>query len=266
MTNKFSTYSLTYFFVGVVTLLNAQTTLDLKTCQKYPMMYYVSFPKGHNSKKKLPVLVVLEAAEKQFKENAQRFVDARGDLPYIIVAPINVNNGFQGRKDPTLWPYPAETWTFIEKVGDCTFNQEGILAVAKEVSVLYGGDDRFYVTGFEAGTHALWPLVFQHPERLKGAVAVAGNYNQRTCISTQVYSKDPARLQLPVVGMYGENDPVFGDRAQVFDQWLAAKKMATEHGFQNVTEKKIAGKDHVPMPTEVFEVITAIELQLSKQH
>jgi len=95
------------------------------------MQYYLSLPKGWNKNAKWPVVVVLEAAEKQYKLNAERFLFHTGRFALLLVAPINTNNGNQGRRDASLFPYSAETWDYMEKVGDCQFNDEGLKQVIK---------------------------------------------------------------------------------------------------------------------------------------
>src|SRR5690242_9044419 len=89
-------------FTMISSILAAQPRTDeglqLKTLDGHPMQYFVSLPKGWTPSKKWPVVLVLEAAEKEYKINAHRFIDARGDMPFIIVAPIHTNNGNQGRR------------------------------------------------------------------------------------------------------------------------------------------------------------------------
>src|SRR5690349_14356645 len=111
-----------------VRLLSGQSdnVLLIKRASDHPMQYYISLPAGWSINKKWPVVIVLEAAEKQYKANAERFMNVRGQMPFIIVAPIHTNNGNQGRRDPALFPYSTETWDYIDKVGDCQFNDEGI--------------------------------------------------------------------------------------------------------------------------------------------
>ena len=94
MTNKLLLPFLLVFHLSAF----SQSELQFKTANGHAMMYYISLPQNWTAAKSWPVVFILEAAEKEFKNNAQRFVDARGSAPFILVAPVNTNNGNQGRK------------------------------------------------------------------------------------------------------------------------------------------------------------------------
>jgi len=237
----------------------AQTNADLQPikCESHPMQYFLSLPKNWNKSKPWPVVVVLEAADKEYKKNAERFISARGDMPFILVAPFNTNNGNQGRRDPNLFPYSNETWDYMEKVGDCLFNEEGLQNIIKEVSAKYNGEQKIYLTGFEAGTHVLWATVLNHPEWLKAAVSVAGNFRNR-CAEPNKISTDPSRKNLPVKSFVGDKDDYFGPGGKVYNQWTEVKSLASSHGFENFSENVIKGKDHVPMPVEVMNYFNSL--------
>jgi predicted peptidase len=234
-----------------VTAAPLKDSVMLKTASGHPMQYFISLPEGWSKQKKWPVIVVIEAADKEYRENALRFVRARKNLPFIIVAPYNVNNSRSGRRDPAIFPYSPQTWDYIEKVSDCQFNLDGLTQVVKDVQSEYNGEDKYYLTGFEAGTHTVWQMVFQHPERLRAAAPVEGNYNQNSCMSAPLFSTDISRVNLPVKGFAGADDNVFGPKGPIYSQWQAAKKAASDHGFTKVDEIVIDGKGHVPMPDEV---------------
>jgi hypothetical protein len=86
----------------------------LQTASTHPMQYYVSLPDGWTKEKQWPVVLVIEAADKEYRENALRFVRARKKMPFIIVAPYNVNNSRSGRRDPAVFPYTSKTGDDIE--------------------------------------------------------------------------------------------------------------------------------------------------------
>jgi len=231
---------------------SAQTTpLELVKASNHPIQYYVSLPKGWDPSRKWPVAVVLEAAEKDYKVNAERFVSTRGNLPFILVAPINTNNGNQGRRDPSIFPYSAETWDYMDKVGDCQFNDEGILSIISDVAKQYNGEEKIYVTGFEAGTHVLWSLVFNHPEILMAAVPVAGNWRNR-CFVQEKITTDPEKKKFPIHSIVGELDEGFGPKGIVYGQWTSVRDLAVSHGYKDISETVIAKRGHVPMPEEVW--------------
>ena len=235
--------------------------LPLNKAANHSMQYYLSLPKNWTADKKWPILVVFESANKEFEKNARLFIEGRGSLPFVIVAPINVNNGNMGRKDPTIFPYSKETWAEIDRVGDCKFNMDGILSIVNEVIKNYNGEEKIFITGFEAGTHALWPTVFQHPEILRAAIPVAGNYNSRTCLDEPV-SSDPSRKALIIKAFYGTEDtlgaPPADGKPNMYGQYLNAKKFATQHGFENISEQPITGKGHEPMVAEIFEYLKSL--------
>jgi predicted peptidase len=231
---------------------NGSSQLQLKTASKHPMRYFISLPKGWNKTKKWPVLIVLEEAMKEYKINMERFVNARGESPFILVGPYNTNNGNSGRRDENIFPYSKETWDYMEKVGDCQFSDEGIHQIILEVVNDFNGEEKIYLTGFEAGAHALWSIVFNHPEYLKAAIPVAGNFRNR-CIELSKISNDPSKKNLPIHSIVGEADDYFGPGGKVYNQWTEVKTLAMNNGFSNISETVIPKKAHVPMPEEVIK-------------
>lgn len=249
--------------LAIVMLVNCEATamddsLTLKKAGNHPMQYFVSLPEGWTKDKQWPLLVVIESADKEYRENALRFVRARGKMPFVIVAPYNVNNSRSGRRDPAVFPYSSKDWDYIESVGDCKFNLDGLTAIAAEVQRDYNTEKKYYLTGFEAGAHTVWQMTFQHPERLKAAIPVAGNYNQNSCMTDNPFSTDPARKTIPIVGFAATKDSFYGPEGRVYFQWMNARKAAEDHGFENVSEKIFPEKGHVPLPGEVFNYVNEL--------
>src|SRR4051812_37367877 len=149
------------------------------TAPGHPMQYSVSLPAHWHAGRDWPVLVIAEAAEKEFEANLARFVAARGERPYILVAPYIVTNGSAGQRDPAVYPYSPATWDRIDRDGICSFDLGGIDAVLADVRQRYHGEARIYLTGFEAGAHLVWSMVLNQPERLAAAIPIAGNYRSR---------------------------------------------------------------------------------------
>jgi len=227
-------------------------SLVLKTANDHPMQYFLSLPVKWSKEKKWPIVVIIESANKEYKENALRFVQARKEMPFILIAPYNVNNSRSGRRDPRIFPYSTETWDIIDKMGDCKFNMDGITQIVKDVRDQYNGEQKYFITGFEAGAHTVWQFLFQHPERLKGAAPVAGNYNQNSCMTEALFSKDAALINLPVRGFTGSLDTIFGQKGNIYIQWQNAVQAAKAHGYKNISETIIPGKSHEPLPAEVL--------------
>lgn len=253
----FSNYAAFFSLILCSSSLCAQTELQLKTASNHQMKYYLSLPDNWSSDKKWPVLVVCEAAEKEFKLNAERFIAARKKLPFIIVAPITVTNGNSGKKDPAIYPYSESTWKYIDLVGDCAFDMEGLQSVLTDVRKNYSAEEKYFITGFEAGAHLVWAVTFQHPEQLLAAIPVAGNYRSR-CMESNDFSDDKSKSALPIMAFSGSDDTSFGKNGKVYYQWEEAKKLALDHGYKNVSETIIQGKGHIPLPDEVMTFINSI--------
>ena len=228
------------------------------TASGHPMQYWISLPTGWRQGGSWPVVVALEAAEKDYRANAERFVAARGDRPFIIVVPYIVTNGNQGLRDPQIFPYTPATWDTIDRVTGCRFDAEGLAQVLADVQRLFQGRERCYLTGFEAGTHLLWSYTFQHPEQLAAVAPVAGNYRGR-CVTPEIFSTHTARASLPIRGFAGSLDPGFGPGGQVYGQYLEAKSLAREHGFLVLSDEVVPGKDHRPLPAEVLAWFAYLE-------
>jgi len=243
---------------GVITLLTIATaysqspTIELKKASDHPMQYYISLPNGWTAGKKYPVVIAIEAADKQFKQNAERFIAARKDMPFIIVVPFITTNGQQGYKDSTIYPYSKAAWDTIDKVSICKFDIDGLQSIIKDLKTNYASADKVFITGFEAGAHLVWAMIFQHPELLYAAAPVAGNYRSR-CIENNTFSSHESRLQLPVKNFTGAADDGFGVKGKFYTQYLEAKNLAIAHGYQNLSEMEVAGKGHEPLPQNVLE-------------
>ena len=237
---------------GISSSIAQTSDLKLVKASNHPMLYYISLPKDWTASRKWPVAVVLESADKDYKVNAERFVSARGNLPFILVAPFNTNNGNSGRRDPAVFPYSAETWDYMEKVGDCQFNDEGLLNIVTDVAKQYNGEEKIFLTGFEAGTHVLWSMVFNHPEILMVAVPVAGNWRNRCYVAEKV-TTDPSKKKFPIHSIVGELDEGFGPKGSIYGQWTGVRDLASSQGYKDISETVVPKKGHVPMPAEVWE-------------
>lgn len=232
-------------------------TVELKKARDHAMKYYISLPNGWTADKKWPVVIAVESAEKQFRQNAERFITARKDMPFIIVVPFNTTNGQQGHKDSTIYPYSKVVWDTIDKVSICKFDIDGLQSIVKDLKANYGAADKVFITGFEAGTHLVWAMIFQHPELLYAAAPVAGNYRSR-CMENDQFSTHDARLRLPIKNFTGADDKGFGVNGTVYNQYLEARKLAIAYGYQNISETEVAGKGHEPLTENVLEYFYSI--------
>ena len=234
-----------------ITTIQAQVP-EIKKANDHPMQYYISLPNGWTANKKWPVVFAVEAADKQFKQNAERFIAARKNMPFIIVVPINTTNGQQGHRDPAIYPYSKAVWDTIDKVSTCKFDLDGLQSIIKDLKAKYAAADKVFITGFEAGTHLVWAMIFQHPELLYAAAPVAGNFRNR-CLDQNTFSNHESRILLPVKNFTGANDKDFGVAGTIYYQYIEAKKLSIAHGYKNISEMEVAGKGHEPLPAEVLE-------------
>jgi predicted peptidase len=241
----------------VVAACGQSTRPELKKALHHPMQYYISLPNNWSLKTKWPVVIALEEAEKQFEKNAERFMAARKDMPFIIVVPFITTNGQQGQRNPKVYPYSAAVWDTIDKVSICKFDMDGLQNIISDIKEKYAGSDKIFITGFEAGTHLLWAAIFQHPEWLYAAAPVAGNYRSR-CIESHSFSEDNYKAQLPIKNFTGSDDRDFGMNGRIYGQYLEAKNLALAHGYKNISETDVPGKAHVPLPENVLEFFYTI--------
>lgn len=221
----------------------------LRTASNQLIQYYISLPAGWSKNRQWPVVIAVEAAEKRFRENALRFIAARNNLPFIIISPIIVSNGNYGRRDPSVYPYSSETWDKIDAMTDCRFDMEGLIQILKDVKAEYNGEDKVYLTGFEAGAHLVWAMLFAHPDILKGVAPVAGNYNGR-CVDA---ISNPSAVGNPPVSVFiGELDKECRAGGRFYGQLENARKAAKDRGIREVPEVLVPGKGHLPLPDEVL--------------
>lgn len=243
--------------------LYSQTSLELKKASDHPIQYYVSLPAHWSSTTKWPVVIIVSDAEKQFKKDAEQFITARKDLPFIIVAPFITTNGTQGHRDSTIYPYSKSVWDTIDKLSICKFDIDGLQSIIKDVKKNYAGSDKVFITGFEAGAHLVWAMVFQHPELLYAAAPVAGNYRNR-CIEADSFSNDASKIVLPIKNFTGSEDKDFGVNGRIYSQYLEAKNLALAHGYKNISETEVKGKGHVPLPGNVLDYFNTVWKTVSK--
>ena len=222
---------------------------ELRTASGHSIQYYFSLPKGWTINRKWPVLMVVESANKEFKENLAIFERARKDAPFILAAPLVTTNGGANYRQADTYRYSEATWSEIEK-DRCKFDMDGIAAVAADVQKYFGGEERYFLTGWEAGGHTVWAMILQHPERMAGAAPAVTNYAGR-CLDAG-FSTSPMRIDLPITvfQVEGGRDVVPGKF--VYQQSQQAMKVATAQGFRDVTERVVANRPHGPLADEVL--------------
>jgi len=241
----------------------------LRTAPGCPMQYYVSLPKAWTPQKRWPVAVMLDGGNMEWLASADTFAAARGDLPFIIVTPLILTNG--GTVENSRLPnynYPDSVWKLVEKIGPVAFDQEGLKAVAEDVARTFSGEEKYFISGWSAGAHLMWMMVFMHPEALAGAASACGNFNGRGITS---YSPAKERAALPVRGFVGSLDearfgpggpkqkvrlivpmPLVPREYGLQGEFEYAAKLAKIHGFKKVSLSVIPRRGHEPFAREVL--------------
>jgi poly(3-hydroxybutyrate) depolymerase len=218
---------------------------ELKIATGHSMQYYLSLPDGWTAGKSWPVIVAVESANRDFRTNAEVFARARGSLPFIVVSPMVVTGGGAGFRPVPTYRYTDAVWNEIERVGQFEFDDAGIAAIVADVHRLYGGEERYFLTGWEAGGHTVWAMLFQHPERLRAVAPVSTNYQGRW-MTPEKFSTSPARAVLPVRVFQSAHPPT-----QFLAQQTAnAIAIAKEHGYTSVSITPV-DKPHGPLADEV---------------
>jgi poly(3-hydroxybutyrate) depolymerase len=204
------------------------TQPELKTAHAVKTQYYISLPQGWNADATWPILVAIDGSGHGFQHNCQAFVRARKDLSFIIVTPCVSSNG----NDPA--------------------DAQAVLAIVKEVRAENHGQPKFFLTGFSAGGHLVWQLIFSHPELLAGAVPAAANYRGR---GITTISDSPDRVQLPIHAFQGDKDPFLKFLDQ---QWADALKLANSHGYTNLDRTMVPGVGHNAFPNECIAFFSTL--------
>jgi len=176
-------------------------------------------------------------------------VKARGTRPFILIAPLVVTNGGPGFRSVPTYHYTKAVWDEVERSGNCRFDWEGISAAMADVTRLYGGEEKYFVTGWEAGGHTVWAMVFQHPELVRAAAIASPNYAGRW-MKNEDFSSSPARTTLPVKMFQAGALPA---DSPLIRQMGVAKDAAEAHGFRNVSSTLAPGKPNGPLADEVME-------------
>jgi hypothetical protein len=115
-------------------------------------------------------------ADREFLQAATAFAQARQQRPFILVTPLVVTNGGSGYRSVPTYHYSDRVWDGIQNSGQFNFDIDGINAIMQDAARQYGGEDKYFVTGFEAGGHTVWGILFNHPEVVRGAALVCPNY------------------------------------------------------------------------------------------
>jgi len=219
----------------------------------HPMRYHVALPRGWSAGRAWPVLVVIPDAARDFVPNLERFVRARGDRPYLLVAPEVLSCGGARTRTRDLYTYTAAEWDALAGGDDFAFEDAGLAAVLADVQREWHGEPRAFLTGWEAGGHTVWAQAFRHPERWRAVVPVSTNY-QRRGVPAAAFSRAAARASLPIQPLRcGAPSGDAIEAVTFIDRQMAvALQDARDHGWRPRPVQVIRGADHGPLPDAVF--------------
>lgn len=231
----------------------AEAATVLKTATTHPMKYHLSLPAGWAAGKTWPVAVVVPDASRDFEGNLAAFEKARGALPFILVAPHVVTSGGANYRRADTYRYSDADWRKVAEAGDWRFDDEGIVAVLADVRREYGGEDKVFLTGWEAGGHTVWAWTFRHPDRLRAAALVTPNWKGRWMTEAD-WSRSPARAGLPVKVLVCDRSMT--EHPEAWDAWIGQSKEAIDaaraHGFANLSLENLPGRPHGPLAGDVM--------------
>jgi hypothetical protein len=230
---------------------------QLKTAARHPIQYYLSLPEGWTAKKKWPVVVVIESADREFLNAATAFAQARRPQPFILVTPLVVTNGGAGYRSVETYHYSDAVWDRIQNSGPFNFDMEGITAIMQDVSKQYGGDDKYFITGLEAAGHTVWGILFNHPEEVRGAALVCPNYLGRWVDEAHISSASE-RTGLPIRAFVGTKDTLCSAGSPIYTQMQTAMRLADAHGYKSVTLTRVEGKGHERLADEVLSYFSSL--------
>ena len=230
---------------------------QLKIASTHPIQYYLSLPEGWTAGRKWPVVVVIESADREFMQAATAFARARQHRPFIIVTPLVVTNGGSGYRSVPTYHYSDAVWDRIQNSGAFNFDMEGITAIMQDVAKQYGADEKYFLTGFEAGGHTVWAVLFSHPEAVRGAVLVCPNYAGRW-VDEGHLSPAAERSTLPIRNFIGSKDELCSNGHPIYNQMQTAMTFAAAHGYQNVSLTRVEGKGHERLADEVLAYFSSL--------
>jgi len=237
----------------------ADTLPVLRQASGHPMRYWLSLPRQWTPGRRWPVVVTLDGGNKAWLTNAEGFARERNrrNYSFILVTPEILSNGGTDLRHMAEYHYASSVWDEVERTGRCRFDVEGLHAILADVQRQYGGERTYFVTGWSAGGHLTWALVFREPERLRAAALSGANFNGR-CLTNEVphafpVSRAPERTRLPVKLFEGSDDP-----ALTSPQPIAAMRLASENGYATVSRDTIQGMPHSPMPEQVLRFFNSL--------
>jgi dienelactone hydrolase len=198
------------------------------------------------------VVVVIPDASRDFSGNLAEFAAAGASSPFILVAPhVVTSGGATGYRTAAGFQYTAADWREVDRLGEFRFDEEGLAAVVADVRARFHGDERVYLTGWEAGGHTVWALLLRHPERYRAVAPVTPNYLGRWLDPAQpAASRAPTP---PVKVLFCGADSIAGNARQaLLAQTREAIAAARARGFGDIPIEVQDGTRHGPLAAAVL--------------
>lgn len=241
MTIKSSMGSMGLLFSLSIAIASGQTAV--KTAAQHPIQYYYSVPMRWKPGSHSPVVVVIESANRDFGATAREFENARGNLPFIIATPLVLTGGGPNVRDIPSYHYSPSVWSQIDRDGPWKFDDDGIAAILNDIRSV-NGQSKVFITGWEAGGHTLFGLLFAHPDLFSAAAPVSPNYAGRW-----VGASTPSLSKMPIRCFVGSQDELW---ARFQGQWQRARVDAQKRGFRDLSTQTVKGKGHEPLAAAVL--------------
>jgi hypothetical protein len=187
--------------------------LVLRKASTHPIRYFISLPRGFTRQtgKKWPILFVLAGRDvSPFEDMAEGYAKSRGELPFILVVPCTFNNARYEITGPTREIYQSYYGTMEPPPGEqrMTWDEDGVLAILKDLQTELDAERRIYVSGFSAGAKLTYHMTLTRPAMLAGVATVCGNFFDQVGYRDQHKPHNAADLNLPVRIFVGGNDPL----------------------------------------------------------
>ncbi|MDQ7779209.1 MAG: alpha/beta hydrolase-fold protein [Planctomycetota bacterium] len=225
----------------------------LKGVPTHPIKYFFSLPRGYKraKDKKWPVLVCVDGAGSNFEGIAKGYKEKQGKLPFIIVSPCTFSNTNKIEGDMVEKYRKFYTDKVIEEGNGkrIDWDEEGVLAILKDLEANYDAENRVYVTGFSGGGNVTYMMVFKHPNLVNAAAPSCANFGAISYGSLKEQFTEEDR-NFPVHLITGEKDPhrdfTFGDKSSpgIEPQTDWAEKLLKELGYPNYKRMMVPGMGH----------------------
>jgi hypothetical protein len=205
--------------------IQAKDAIHLKQAGSHPIRYYLSLPEHHDAHlhKPWPILICVPGVDADFRGLLLRYQQARGDRPFVLVAPCVFSCAGALRGDTLAHYrqfYDAATIASASGTGlvpqlemRLDWDEAGLLAIladlaAADLAAAYPVERRAYITGFSGGGFLAYRMILHHPDRLAGAALVCANFNFWSRHGGMANDLAPEAKSFPIFVLTGGNDPL----------------------------------------------------------